>query len=470
MKKIIILLFLISIFSFAPPKSFSEEVTYKNLITDDTTLEEDFEILGMEIDNYSLKEKYRNLEKTYVIGMAESYVDENTIQTYLYIYCPLNHYNGISINEIKYSINDIESVYNVPKHFELDSRGLYKYKAFSYEYKKDSTIKIRNIKTSYLNDNSRKIIEYENESTFLSKNSHNLAQDEFITEINFNSTLVIEDIEVIDIVIPPSSSGFVQLAEILSSPYKSTDISLTFYNFNFPDNIYPDEILKAVFWYDIAYYNKIAGSFKEPSELRREEIRPKPNSDGEYSDDDLGVYIPKTHQFKASKYSTELSFETFTLGNRVELGQFGYVEMKDYKNDFDFDCSVLLGANTKTYSYSYNTTYVEYSQFENINLLELDYMIEGIFYKSQIVAEEHDVDKQVTPAAKENWWQKFKNWFVKNLPLSLILVILSPIIAIALIVLFFMYLPKIIVLLIKIIIWIIKLPFTLFSKIFRRSE
>ena len=58
MKKIyLVFLFLLS-FSLFTISVSAETVNYNNIITDDTSIEEDFKVLGMEINDYYIPEKY----------------------------------------------------------------------------------------------------------------------------------------------------------------------------------------------------------------------------------------------------------------------------------------------------------------------------------------------------------------------------------------------------------------------------
>lgn len=496
MKKLYILLSCIFIFLIVESLNVhAASVGYENVITDTSSIEEDFEILGMDLSNYTKFNKALN--KSYIIAYSESILDNNDIQSYIYVYLSYdNKKNLVKDFNFSYRINGKD--YSFDKAVELENINdyLFKIKGFTYTYQRDVDINIKLEKMnclvekndSDLNSNPNdSLIEQPNinyyedilipESKYFSVSiSHSLISDNkpFEMELAYDSVMLIEKWTCKSIQIPSSSNFFQMIGEAFSSIGSGSDLQLIFYNFDFPDNISPDSILQAVFNYDYNVYTAKIGSTKEPTKDYEHSYKasPIPDIKGNYNDEDLGVYSPKTHTFKASKFSKELSFETFVLGNRVEKGEFDYVDMSDLKNDFDFDCSILLGSTYTTYFYESQTK--EYSQMENIEFIEMTYEKDGIVYKCQVISETVEKPEPEFPEKKKEWWEIFWEWFMENLPESaficIAIVILIPII-IALCPQVLGFILKGIIWLfksiIKILVWILKLPFKLLGGLFK---
>lgn len=405
MKKILIFLFLIVTLFTTNITISANEVTYKNLIDDNTTIEDDFKILGLDINNYSIPTNFVN-DKWYVVGMAEAYLDANSIQTYFYLY----NMTGVDYNRITadYKINNTISSIDL---YILDTtpyRGLIKTKGFKYYYDDTANISITKISStseSYDGPNSDEpIISYlENNINFVANNTHDKNNETITTNLNFDSTIIINEYTVKSIAIPRENGFWVTVGDIFSkdiwtNSYTTTD--LIFYNFNFPDSIHPDKIEQAVFNYDYVDYKKSVGSVNT-NELKRDQIRPQP-VDGFYNKDDLGVYTNGTHTFKASNCSAELTFETFVLGNRIDKGEFDYIDMSSLKDDFSYDASVLLGCTYDTIYYETNVN--EYSKMENIEFIELEWWQNDVLYKSQVISDIVETPEEETPPAKTPWF------------------------------------------------------------------
>lgn len=384
---------------------YAEEIKYGNVINDNTTIEEDFNVLGIELDNYYYSTTF---EKAYVVAMSEAYVNNN-IQTYFYVYIPANT-GTIVINSLTYKINNIEKTYNSSQYYDLSRYCLYKYKGFMYEYKKEVNISI----SSIVAGTNKKI--YSTGSYFCAKNTHSYLDGSFSSELNFNSTLIINEYKAFPVEIPASSNFASAWTEFWDIEEK--DLYLHFYNFNFPNNIKPDSINYARFNYDMVRYVETwervgTGINHQIKEVARN------NLDKEYN--------PGTHKFKTNNFSQELSFETFVLGNRVTKGEFDYIDMSPYSTDFDYDCSILLDSTISTKLYQMTSQTNNNFLLENINFIELDYEIDGVIYKSQIVAPSIDVeDPPINPDVidEESLFDIFLNWFKDNFPQSLIAIIL----------------------------------------------
>lgn len=441
MKKIVYSLFIIYTLLFCSLSVAAKDYDYSK-IDDSTTIEEDFKLLGIDINSY-YKPSY-DYAKWYVVAMSECYLEElDYIQTYFYIYNPTRYggedYMSTPANfTLSYRLN-LGPEKNDASGVKLDYNEehlIYKVKGFTYDYIAEAEIFLTKVQHYNLSGGG-----ITSDSGFSAKVNHSKING-FNVELNFNSTLILEEYIIKSITIPKESNFWKDLGTLLTLGYGDNKrTNLVFYNFNFPKTIRPDEILKAVFNYDLVSYRGVV-NHDEPGgawatiggdEYAREEIRPKQNSKGDYNDEDLGVYVPGTHTYKASNFSTELNFETFVLGNRVTKGEFGYVDMSSLKEDFDYDCSILLGNTTIECSHpNIGGSGKTFQKFENVEFIELHYKKDGIVYRCQIVSKPIDEPPSDTPPAKESLWDKFLKWFIENFPLSALIVLGIPIVIIVL--------------------------------------
>lgn len=464
MKKIVFLMAALVLF-ILPIRGNAAEYDYAK-ISDDSTIEEDFILLQLNItEYYSLPTKY---EKWYVVGMAESYLEDyNKIQTYFYLYNPTKYGFGadylstVSDFNLTATANGVKQLCSGMKLDYNQEHCLYKVKGFTYDFV--ATAKIRVSKIQHHNMQGLGIT---SDSNFFATVNHSKLNG-FNVELSFNSTLLLEEYEAVSIQIPKNSSIFEDFKDMFSSEYYAPT-NMVFYNFNFPNNIKPDKILKAVFNYDFVTYDDATPGGGEVVS-KREEIRPQINSYGEYNEEDLGVYTPGTFKYKASGGSTELSFETFVLGNRVTKGEFGYVDMTGLESKFNYDASVFLGT---TSLYEFKTIFQEvkrkvYTRFENIEFIELSYEKDGIVYRCQVVSKPIDEPEPETPNKKPDLWDKVKeflikvaDFFIENiLNLSSSLMPDAAKVIIGFFILFIVLVVLIFVL--KLLITIIKIPFSL---------
>lgn len=366
----------------------AEEITYQNVITDDTTIEEDFEILGMEIEDYYIPKSY-DYDKWYVIAMSEAYIDKE-IQTYFYLYNPA----GLIVIpplRINYSISEGETSKADLTILEYDAEhGYLKANGFRYSYQESCTIAISSILSEYEEDdpiNSGEVIKTyrEDSSDFKASLTHSLLNESFGIELNFNSTLVIENPTVVKQKINPESSGWNTMDSIVQSSMlwggEIDTCDLRFYNFNFPDHIQPDSIEYAKFKYDMVNYHK-----KRNGEI---EVLSK-SMDIEHE------FLPGSYEVKSGLFSSTLEFQTFVLGNRIEKGEFGYIDFSEENiKNFDYDCSILLEVlpiETKYHRHLNNlsiwVTETEqwYSEIDNIQFLELNYKKDDVIYQCKVVS------------------------------------------------------------------------------------
>ena len=483
MRKVIFIFLLVISFCFSAVDISANTINYDNVITDYTTIEEDFEVLNMDISNYYMLDE--TIQKTYVVGYSEAIVEEDYIQSYIYVYrsYKIDNADSIYFGNISYSINNKE--YALDSSYELHCIGgyLYKLKGFKYSYIKNVDIKITvdNLVAVFQEDSYPYEKEYEaNCNEFEVSISHSQLSDNapFEMEIDFDSVLIIDEMQLVRVNVQPELWESCSFAGWWNTfwDYDNKALYLHFYNFNFPDNIEVDSIEYAKFEYDYVYYqhNILYGL---TGELIKNDKKEKTR------ETKIKEYTPGTHNFDTANQSGELEFETFTLGNRITKGEFPeYVSFsEEEKKLFDYDCSILLDSSVSK-AHGVPTDYVMYYyQLEYVDFLELHYMNDGILYKCQVITTdvgtpdnpEIPVDGD-DPSEENNPWDLFLKWFMDNFPNSLYLIIgigIVVLVAIGLIIAFagplvgnaIVYFFKLIL---KGIVWILLLPINLIKLIF----
>lgn len=473
MKKILfVMLILFSIFISSP--IYASEIKYDNLITDTSSIEDDFKVLNMDLSNFSKTKEVIN--KSYIVAYSESLLDNNQIQTYLYLYLSYDTSKELLENfSFNYKLNNIEYTYLEAKKLDSIDNYLFKIKGFKYDYIKnvDLTISLNEMYRIIRESNYayKEVIIPESKEFNISASHSLLSEDKpFELELAFDSVLVIDEIQLVRVNVQPELFETCSFASWWNTFWdmSNKELYLHFYNFNFPDNIKVDSIEYAKFQYDYVFYEYYSyGKKEELNELSR--------------DNKLKEYIPGTKEFETYNHSGTLEFETFTLGNRITKGEFpDYVGFSDAEKElFNYDASVLLDSsvkkdNSKSLSNFYHSKYYE---LENVDFIELHYQKDGVVYKCQVISEtvgdEPDDKEQVVdgddPSEKE-WWERVWEWFLDNLPYSAITLIAVMILAPVLISLVFGGLGSILKLLLcgilKFIIWLIKLPFIILKFMF----
>lgn len=396
---------------------YAEETKYQNIITDETTIEEDFQVLGMDIKEY-YQTKY-NYSKWYVVGMSEAYdMPTYDIQTYFYIYNPMKLESFTQEIEIdgewcesklesitlEYKLSNNKSFMNTEILDTNYEHHLLKVKGFKYPFCEAAKIEILSIQN--LNTYMPGIV---SESGFKATTNHSKLNG-LSVELSFNSTLIIDEYEAVDVKLQKEYDSLInELIGVFRDFFKdlvdqtSTDHHLIFYNFNFPDHIQYDSVEYAKFSYDSTIRNYVIqngivnNGLTTTTKLIKE-------------------YEPGTYTFKADKYSKELEFQTFVLGNRVLQGEFGSLKFnEEEKNKFNYDCSILLDSaicwsnkmNMAGTAYQYRT-----KELENIEMLELWYKKAGIVYRCQVVTNPTD-PTPVNPKPADPWYVKLWKFFIK---------------------------------------------------------
>lgn len=386
MKKVIwsILIFL---FTFSPLLVHAEEVKYGNLVTDESTIEEDFELLGLNIDDWYKPTKY-DYNKWYVIAMSEAYVDdvEYDIQTYFYLYNPVDVSSDVRDIDLDCIINGIELTCQGLILSYNSEHLIYKIKGLVYDFCSTASIEVLEI-----NYNQNALI---CESDFTAVANHSKING-FDVELSFNSMLVIEDFLAVEEDISQDNT-FRNWWNTLDFPFNPTNMLVYFYNFNFPKHIEYDKVTYAKFQYDLVEYKKF-DKYDDTDdyyiddyciELSRDKI--------------IEEYEEGNKTLRVNDTSMELTFPTFYLGNRVKDKQFGTLEVSNI-DDFDYDCSILLGSTYKRVVKEYGERlwdsltvigeFSEYEQMDEIEILELHYENDGILYKCQVAGGKVDTEE-----------------------------------------------------------------------------
>lgn len=400
MKKGLIYVLLWLIF-FLPVSAFADEVDHP--IDDQTSIEEDFQVLNQDINDYYVPSY--ELDKWYVVAMAETSISESKIQTYFYLYNPtLMRY--LPKFDLQYQIGENEFLIQTFEtlSYHADHR-LCKVKGFQYDFVEETTLSIKKIRGYWEEDD----LYYSTESLsgFTADVTHIQNNNLWNITLKYDSTLIIDDFIAVDVEIKRDHSFWAGWYEFWQDFFLPNQyLYLEFYNFNFPDSIQPDKIDYAKFSYD--YWDI------EYMEMMYRDGSVHTVTTSEQVEKITSEYEPGTHTFKANGGSKELTFETFYLGNRIEDGEFEYLEFAEAdKPKFNYDCSILLGSYINTDSdWTYNQTTLtavrtgRKTVIENIDFLELWYTKDDVQYRCQIVSKPIDPDI-IHPSVKKNGGKKY---------------------------------------------------------------
>lgn len=463
----------------------AEEVKHGNLITDETTIEEDFKLLNIDINEYYKPTKY-DYQKWYVIGMSEGYVDSINyeIQTYFYLYNPVeygtsdSYMSTVSSLYLTYKLEGQgENEYYCQKLDYNKEHLIYKVKGFKYEFTARTEICVTKIQ--HYNFYGSGIT---SDSGFKAVANHSKLNG-FQVELSFNSTLILEEYTVVEVEVHQDDNFINGWNSFWSG--KNPSVLVYFYNFNFPEHIEYDSVEYAKFQYDyLTVYEKIwtkqngiGGPWIPDEEYSKDCIKDIKNKEKVISE-----YRNDSKTLRVNNNSQKLTFPTFYLGNRVNAKQFGTLKIEESDEKFfDFDCSILLESTHKIrqdwYGYGpsgklqHHYMELDYTTLDKVEILELHYKNDGILYKCQVVnkpVDNEDFDK-VDTTPPESAWTKFWNWFKGFFPWSLLISVVLPIIVI-------IFLPHVLSLIlkcvtagIKAIIYIITLPIRPILRIFKKE-
>lgn len=409
-------LFITAFLLLSSVKVNASETNYDSYIGDETSIEEDFETLGIDIKSY-YKTTYNDYQKWYVVAMSETYVDEVNydIQTYFYLYNPRIITNLIDSIRItyKFSENGAEEVIKSTDWIYSEEHLLYKIKGFRYNFENEKDIYITKIShleriISEDEDKYDEIYLKENESYFKATANHSRLNG-FSVELNFDSTLIIDQFTVVEVNVDADSNLYTWWDEFWTD---EKNMLVYFYNFNFPDNIKPDRIDYAKFQYDYITAERydLLSNLMQPGEpyiIEKEKI--------------IEEYEPGTKKLRVNKHSTELEFPTFYLGNRIKDKQFGKFDLTGQTEAFDYDCSILLCSTMKTKNtmyvgdYNFQGYHYRYTTIDKVEMLELHYTKDNVLYKCQVVNKPVDKDDfdHVEANPPKSWWEEAWNMLVE---------------------------------------------------------
>lgn len=393
--------------------TFANVITYENVIDEETTIVNDFKYLGLDLSNYYSNE---NNDYYYVVAMSEQYLNLEEIQTYFYIYYPIETIEKKNI-KIQYFIdnNDLQSVDCEYISYDV-LHCIIKVKGFKYANRLKNEIVVK----------SCSIGSYVYPSTFKATVRHSVNDDSSMSlEMNFDTVLFIDEIQAVNVLVPNDNKIFSSVRQWWDNFWCGgrRDLFVSFYNFNFPSGVTADKLNSATFTYLYERFERVS---------RRSNIFTQDwhvvESTLLESETLVKEYLPSTYKFSSNGSSTTLEFPTFYLGNRVVDNQFGYLEFEEtQKSMFNYDCSVLLDSyiNTDIYWEDWDTTHRSYdTEISNIRLLALQWEKDGVKYSAQVYNEPVD-SEDVVPMVKKEWWQKVIDLFIEKMPYSIIIVLVG---------------------------------------------
>ncbi len=443
-------------------------------ISKTSSIADDFKLLNMNIDDYYIPKNY-DYCKWYVVAMGFEINDDSKIQSYFYIYNPTP--TATTAFEIIYKLNNVQ-FYDYYYLLKTDAEhGLYKVEGFTLDYSNTT----QNISlVSIATDETFSESEFELEVTF-----DNTSENEVSIKSKFNSTIIIDDIKVVQIEVKKDDNFINNWNDFWTC--STASMYVFFYNFNFPDHIKYDSVEYAKFQYEyLYYYEKVwldewdFSPDPELSDYNEKKLIEKETVVSEYNND--------SKKLRVNKHSQELTFPTFYLGNRIKDKQFGTLDVSGELDSFDYDCSILLDSTYKTterwsgyYAPFKGGVYndINYTVLDKVDLVELHYEKDGVLYKCQVVSkpvEKDDFDQGTATSptdeddSQKSIWDKIKeilikivDWILNNvfqtdsnafpeiakLAIGFVLCVVSLIVT-----------PYII----KFLIYVIKLPFKIFKK------
>lgn len=504
--KLYIVFILVIVFTFIASVHVSADtIVYEDKIDENTTIQDDFKLLGLDYSSFHKSKKYLDNPEAYIIAMGETYLNDmskENMQTFIYLYTPFE-YEQIKSISFKYSVNDDSKTYTyeadglINPFLYSSSNGLLKVNGFKYECSKNDkitiqlssvTYRIKNVLTNndYINVThtfNDGMMEENNTDVFEAVCTHN--EKTLQIDLQFNSTLIIDEYEAVCVPIYQDDTFINKWNSGWSGEWNGLD--LYFYNFNFPDSIKVDSVEYAKFSYYYKHYYDIRHTslFEDKTESKLLDTEFKVN---EYSNETKTVNV--------NKNSVVVDFPVFSLENRISSGQFdSYTRIyESYKNNFDYDCSVLIDTTTNTEKrrsmQGVTTFYYDYTRLDDIELLELHYVSNGSLYKAKVITEpikEEDVNgtditKDDLPKKEADnpftelldIFNEFKNsefvsWFMDNYPNTLYVAIAIVIGIFILMPIAIGLLPSFISGLIKLLIKLISMPFKALKLILKRD-
>lgn len=494
MKKLYILLSFIFIFLFVgSSKVFADENTsqgYISTITSETSVKEDIEALGLTYNDYLISDDaYEKLElfndengysEQFVIAVGENYsATDNIIISYIYCYNPMFWYVDINV-QLQITLNDGEKnsyhYNNVYKDMELikqdEDAGIIVFTIDNLFKKTDLTRKYQ-IDINYSGMDTF-------ECTYVTENDGSKRID----YLNYNSILYITKDVVVPLILKSEKNAFSgpigELFTILSgkNPYDAS--ILYFYNFSADKKI--DKIISARFSYVEKYtqgiYSKLGWASSSPGEIVFDPVGL--NSNTKVTRDIPNEVTPVKY------YGEEINVNPYISPSSDRLTELSKLNISDEEKKLftNYEHSILIAAETYIDNRKDGVGSVNLYEIDDVRLIKLQYETDGVIYSS-IVGDGDGPETPTNPIVPEEpekeWWEKFWDWFMENLPTSAIIcvavVILAPVLISLLISLITgsvstvlgglaSILKKVLKLVFKFIGWLIKLPFTILKFIF----
>ena len=98
----------------------AETIVYEDKIDENTTIQDDFKLLGLDYSSFHKSKKYLDNPEVYIIAIGETYINDGSIvvdneskenmQTFIYLYTPFE-YEQIKSISFKYSVNNESKTY-----------------------------------------------------------------------------------------------------------------------------------------------------------------------------------------------------------------------------------------------------------------------------------------------------------------------------------------------------------------------
>lgn len=485
MKKLYILLSFIFIFLFVGFSNvFADENIsqgYISTITSKTSVKEDLEALGLTYNDYLISnDAYEKLElfndengysEQFVIAVGENYsAADNIIISYIYCYNPMFWYVDINV-QLQITLNDGEKnsyhYNNVYKDMELikqdEETGIIVFTIDDLFKKTDLTRKYQ-IDINYSGMDTF-------ECTYVTENDGSKRID----YLNYNSILYVTKDVVVPLILKNEKNVFSgpigELFTILSGKNPLAASVLYFYNFSADKKI--DKIISAKFSYVEKYtqgiYSKLGWASSSPGEIV---------FDGLKTSTKVTRDIPN-EVTPVKYYGEEINVNPYISPSSDRLNELSKLNISDEEKKLftDYEHSILIAAETYIDDRKDDVGMVNLYEIDDVRLIKLQYETDGVIYSS-IVGDGDGPENPTNPIVPEEpekeWWEKFWDWFMENLPTSAFIcvavVILIPVI-IALCPQVLGFILKVVICffksIIKIFVWIVKMPFKLLGGLFK---
>ncbi len=431
-------------------------------ITDETTIEEDFEKLGLKYSDYKLNasskgkvvkayQEHQN-EEQFVVAVAESRQDSSLITSYIYVYNALFNTNNyvkniqmrISFNNgvpVEYRYED--SVKTLDLVLEDKSVDLMKFKI--QKFKSDV---VQRKYTITINKGPEDPFEATYKTTILE--SEKIVCDSF----NFNSYLYITADEVVPVILKQNKTMFPGymgkgLQQLMGmNPYEY--VVVYFYNFSSDKQI--DKIESATMkWEQHMERNK----YTYPVEIPPIFMGPLyawtdwslhfgnlvTDTEAYNHESKKEVLTPKIKEYKFLGQPLRMNAFCTPASDRLkELGNYGdTLSEADKKRFSNYDHSIMFTAGqwTDTRSSGWGSSgsgTMTTLMVEQASLVSLSYTAKGVRYNAYVGDPDgpddpknpyNPIDPSKPKQPNKNLWELFREWFLNNMPVSIIVCVVA---------------------------------------------